>query len=120
MGYKLKATIQLHSHEAVRIYIHGYARNLFCTYVFLYVYTLTAMDKLEHGYTHRRLHLMPSVRKATGANRKNDIAVMIEKRLMLSRDSCSREQKKWIRNQRKLYTMMIMKKKRSQYKSINK
>jgi hypothetical protein len=31
---------------------------------------------------------MPSVRKATGAKRKNDITVMIEKRLMLSRDSC--------------------------------
>jgi hypothetical protein len=34
------------------------------------------------------LILMPSVRKVTGANRKNDITVMIEKRLTLSMDSC--------------------------------
>jgi hypothetical protein len=33
------------------------------------------------------LTLMPSVNKATGAKRKNDMTVMIEKRLMLSRDS---------------------------------
>jgi hypothetical protein len=33
------------------------------------------------------LTLTPSVSKATGAKRKNDMTVMIEKRLMLSRDS---------------------------------
>ena len=31
--------------------------------------------------------LTPSVKKVTGANRKKDITVMIEKRLMLSKDS---------------------------------
>jgi hypothetical protein len=36
-----------------------------------------------------RLTLTPSVSKVTGANRKNDMTVMIENRLMLSRDSWS-------------------------------
>ena len=36
------------------------------------------------------LTLTPSVSKVTGANRKNDMTVMIENRLMLSRDSWSR------------------------------
>jgi hypothetical protein len=33
------------------------------------------------------LTLTPSVSKVTGAKRKNDMTVMMEKRLMLSRDS---------------------------------
>lgn len=34
--------------------------------------------------------LTPSVNKVTGAKRKNDITVMIEKRLRLSKDSCGK------------------------------
>jgi hypothetical protein len=38
--------------------------------------------------------LTPSAKKVTGANRKNDIIVIIEKRLILSRDSCKVKKKK--------------------------
>jgi hypothetical protein len=45
------------------------------------IVTLTADCKNEG------VILTPSVKKVTGANRKKDITVMIEKRLMLSKDS---------------------------------
>lgn len=47
----------------------------------LSIFTLTA-DCKNVGVA-----LTPSVKKVTGAKRKNDITVMIEKRLMLSKDS---------------------------------
>lgn len=50
--------------------------------------TIHFINKLTTNCMYAGVNLIPSTNRATGASRKNDMIVIIEKRVMSSRDSC--------------------------------
>lgn len=55
------------------------------------LYQLLALETLTADCRYVGVNLTPSMNMATGANKMKDMTVIIEKRVMLSIDSCSKQ-----------------------------